>query len=78
MTAILERVDASGLRCTRAWAERLVLLAPFGHRLAEHDRVALGEVIDERFVMPHAGVSPAMPRKSGSSWTGTASGRRSR
>lgn len=65
MTVILERVEAAGLRCTRAWAERLVLLAPFGHRLAEHDRVLLADVLRERFVMPHAGVSPGYAAQVG-------------
>ena len=65
MAVVLERIEAAGLRCTRAWAERLVLLAPLGHRLAAHDRVLFADVSQERFVMPHAGVLPGYAAQVG-------------
>ena len=54
----LAPVKASGLRTVRAWAERLSLLAPFGHPLAERDQIALADLSSETFIMPNAVLSP--------------------
>lgn len=58
LAIVLEPVGVASLRCVRAWGERLALIAPLGHPLAERDRVSLAEVASERFVMPNSTVSP--------------------
>lgn len=43
---------------TRAWAERLMLVAPIGHPFTERDQVALAEVATERLALPRSGICP--------------------
>jgi len=58
LALVLETLETSRLRRVHAWAERLLLIAPFGHRLAECDRVSLKDIANERFILAHSGPFP--------------------
>ena len=55
---MLDALESSQLRRVRAWAEPLLLIVPFGHPVAERDRVSLAELATERFVLAHSGPFP--------------------
>lgn len=58
LAIVLEALDSSRLRRVRAWAEPLMLIAPFSHPVAECDRVSLKEIATERFILAHSGPFP--------------------
>ena len=47
-----------GLEQRRGWGERLMLILPIGHPLAERDQVDLGEVAAERLALPRSTTCP--------------------
>ena len=47
-----------GLEQRRGWAERLMLILPIGHRLADRDQVDLGEIAAERLALPRPTTCP--------------------
>lgn len=58
LAIVLEALESSELLRVRAWAEPLLLIAPFSHPIAERDRVSLKEIATERFVLAHSGPFP--------------------
>ena len=47
-----------GLEQRRGWAERLMLILPIGHRLAERDQIDLSEIAAERLALPRPTICP--------------------
>ena len=47
-----------GLQQRRGWAERLMLILPIGHRLAERDQVDFTEIAAERLALPQSSLCP--------------------
>ena len=47
-----------GLEQRRGWGERLMLVLPIGHPLAERDRVDLAEIAAERLALPRSIICP--------------------
>lgn len=62
---VLEALESSQLRRVRAWAEPLMVIAPFSHRLAERDRVSLKELASEPFILAHPGPFPGYAAQIG-------------
>ncbi len=58
LAIVLESLEMSHLRRVRARAEPLLLIAPFGHPVAERDRVSLNELATEPFILAHSGPFP--------------------
>lgn len=58
LAIVLEALETSRLRRVRAWAEPLLLIAPFSHPAAERDRVSLRDLATERFILAHSGPFP--------------------
>lgn len=58
LAIVLEAFESYRLRRVRAWAEPLLLIAPFSHRVAERERVSLTEIATECFVLAHSGPFP--------------------
>lgn len=58
LAIVLESLESSRLHRVRAWAEPLLLIAPFSHPVAERDRVSLREIATERFILAHPGPFP--------------------
>ena len=54
----LDRRPVDGLAQRRAWGERLMLVAPSGHRLAMRDSVRLEELATEPLALPRFNVCP--------------------
>ncbi len=47
-----------GLEQRRGWGERLMLILPIGHPLAERDQVDLAEIASERLALPRVSICP--------------------
>ena len=47
-----------GLQQRRGWGERLMLILPVGHPLAERDQVDLSEIVAERLALPRPSICP--------------------
>ncbi len=47
-----------GLEQRRGWAERLMLILPISHPLAERNQVDLAEIAAERLALPHPTICP--------------------
>lgn len=58
LAVVLEPVHSSGLKLKRAWAERLSVIMPLGHALADRDQLALAELTNERLVCAQPTASP--------------------
>lgn len=58
LAIVLEALESSRLCRVRAWAEPLMLIAPFSHPVAECDRVSLKEIATERFILAHSSPFP--------------------
>ena len=58
LAIVLEELESPRFCRVRAWDEPLLLIVPFGHVVAERDRVSLKEIATERFVLAHSGPFP--------------------
>lgn len=59
----LDGKGADGLRRSKAWGERLMLVVPLGHPLATRDKVNLAEIATERLALPRPDVCPGYLRQ---------------
>lgn len=54
----LDGRPTGGLQTRRGWGERLMLVAPIGHPLAERDQISLEEIGTERVALPRETICP--------------------
>ena len=54
----LDGRPSEGLHQRRSWGERLMLVVPIGHPLAERDEIELAEVAAERLALPRGSICP--------------------
>ena len=54
----LDGRSTGGLKSRRGWGERLMLVAPIGHTLAERDQISLQEIGAERVALPREAICP--------------------